>query len=137
MRISIVGMQFVDAEAFVATLPNGATLVLQRDPLNKFDKNAVAVFYAGRKIGYLPKAKNREVAEFLDQHGKPPMAQDAAITGNATTATLARSPNSGYPMADITLEQSNVERTAATGPAGAGGAPEAKGKDQGGGKAEG
>jgi hypothetical protein len=112
-RYSIVGMNWRKAEAFVAGLPEGEVLTLVRDPRNEHDKNAVAVFCGSRHIGYLPKANNARVAEFIDREGDlrrdlyPSLiALDAALKDQpeerrAIEGRLVRSPNSGYPQVEV------------------------------------
>lgn len=110
---SIVGMNHAKAEDFVKSLPAGTPLVLVREPLNEFDRNAIAVWAQGRKIGFIPKAQNKVLAQFIDQSGRdwigsklePEIAQDASPDfprGKAIDASFFRSPNSHYPMVEVT-----------------------------------
>jgi hypothetical protein len=98
---SIVGMNFRKAEDFVKSLPTGIEATLVREPQNPFDANAVAVWINGRHVGYVPKAQNKVLADFIDQQGGK-MALDGALIGEkAIPAKFVRSPNSGYPMVEV------------------------------------
>ena len=52
----IVGAQFAGALDLVANLCVGEELELVSEPNNKFDTNAVMVFYQGHKLGYIERA---------------------------------------------------------------------------------
>ena len=115
MNYSIVGMNHRKAEAFVAALKPGVKVKLVREPDNKFDKNAVAVWIDDVHVGYIPKNQNVALAAAIDATGKlwtPPVP---VVTGNvamdssasftkAIDAKFVRSPNSGYPMAEVAAE---------------------------------
>ena len=47
----------------------GDKVKLVREPHNGYDKNAIAIFVGGRKIGFIPKEKNSELASFMDAGG--------------------------------------------------------------------
>lgn len=109
---SIVGMNHRDSEYFVKGLQAGIDAVLVREPHNKFDANAVAVWINRRHVGYVPKAQNKVLAAFIDQAGRnwtAPIAADlstSAMDANITVhravdAKFVRSPNSGYPMVEV------------------------------------
>lgn len=107
---SIVGMNFTKCEDFVKTIEPGARVVLIREPTNTFDPNAIAVWIAGRRVGYIPKKQNAVLASFIDQTGvcdstgrageMIAMDQNPA-TVRAIDAKFVRSPNSGYPMVEV------------------------------------
>jgi hypothetical protein len=42
-------------------------LILKREPTNKFDANAVAIYYGAKKLGYVPKGFAKELAPQVDQ----------------------------------------------------------------------
>lgn len=110
-RYSIVGMNFRKSEAFVAALEAGAKLSLVRDPTNKFDKNAVAVWCGDVHIGYVPKTHNGVLSKFIDENGTDRVGEtavaDAGGAGGGSAplkmieAKFVRSPNSSYPMAEV------------------------------------
>jgi hypothetical protein len=69
---SIVGTNFkgAGAVAVIGALKRGAHLELRREADNKYDRNAVGVYFGGRHLGYVPKSDNRELAFLLDH--RPP-----------------------------------------------------------------
>lgn len=114
---SIVGMEHQKAEEFIKGLTAGVLATLVREPNNPFDRNAVAVWIEGRKVGFIPKKQNGVLAQFIDQQGsyvkdlgigataKEIMAMDANIVppvmSRAIPAKFIRSPNSSYPMVEV------------------------------------
>lgn len=49
-------------------MADGESLVLSREPENKFDPHAVAVLFDGwKKMGYVPKVDARAIAKVLDK----------------------------------------------------------------------
>src|SRR5437016_1584714 len=107
-RYSIVGTQFTGGGesivTFVASLKPGVPALLVREPGNQYDKNAIAVYVDGKKIGYVPKKQNAVLAQFIDQNGiVRDLAMDATLptTERAIAATFVRSPNSNYPMVEV------------------------------------
>lgn len=48
-------------------LCEGATLRLIREATNPYDANAVAVYFRGDKLGYVPRRENAAVAQLLDR----------------------------------------------------------------------
>ncbi len=109
-QYSIVGMEHQKATDFLKALATGAPAVLIREPDNEFDRNAIAVWIEGRKVGYIPKKQNVALAAFIDQTGicdstsrageLIAMDQDPA-TSRAIDAKFFKSPNSGYPMVEV------------------------------------
>lgn len=102
---SIVGMNYIKTEDIVAALKPGAAITLVREPNNEHDKNAVAVWANGQRVGYIPKKQNLVLAQFIDQQPIRSMAFDSG-TGfktdvRAVDAKFVRSPNSGYPMVEV------------------------------------
>lgn len=113
---SIVGMKHAGTEQFVASLKPGLAVTLVREPENKFDKRAVAVWCGDKKIGYLPGNQNAEISAKIDAMGKawtPParpvagdgeMAKDASLTVHQSMdATFIRSPSSSYPQIAVEI----------------------------------
>lgn len=64
----IAGTTYRENIAEIAeTLKAGATLSLQREPENKFDPSAIAVYDSENNIlGYVPRAKNEVLARLLE-----------------------------------------------------------------------
>jgi hypothetical protein len=77
---SIVGTNFKGAEAvaLVGALRKGTRLELRREADNKYDRNAVGVYFSGQHLGYVPKSDNRELAFLLDH--RPPGSLTAELT---------------------------------------------------------
>jgi hypothetical protein len=63
----VAGFQFHQGEAAWPSLFIGAPLALQREPSNPHDVDAVAVYFKAEKLGYVPRAENRAVAQMLDR----------------------------------------------------------------------
>lgn len=66
----LAGFQFYAGRELWDEMKAGDALVLVREPDNTHDANAVRVEWRGRKLGYLPRAENRAVAEEMDRGGK-------------------------------------------------------------------
>lgn len=106
---SIVGMNHQGTEAIVAELKPGTAVTLVREPDNKFDAFAVAVWVAGVHVGYIPKSHNKPLAAKIDADGELTaiMGMDEGGgnvqtgRGKAINAKFVRSPNSGYPMVEV------------------------------------
>jgi hypothetical protein len=104
---SIVGTGFCgkEAEALVKELKPGEDLVLIREPTNKFDKNAVQVWARDVHIGYLPKAKNQQIAMAMDEELKGPSAAALIAAGQTVVPVkggkFTLSPNSAFPQAEV------------------------------------
>ena len=111
---SIVGMNYIKTEGVVAALAVGTAVTLVREPNNEFDKNAVAVWVNGQRVGYIPKKTNAALAQFIDQTGSdwetPVILAEDGISAKTLTgggvmksipAIFVRSPNSGYPMCQV------------------------------------
>lgn len=112
---SIVGMEHQGTTEIVAALEPGIAVTLVREPENKFDKNAIAVWIDGRRVGYVPKSQNVALAAHIDQNGiaaimngqpieaaKAILGQDnALVETKIMEAKFIRSPNSSYPMVSV------------------------------------
>jgi hypothetical protein len=110
---SIVGMNYIKTEDIVAALKPGTAVTLVREPNNEFDKNAIAVWVDGQRVGYIPKKTNEALAGFIDQTGEiwdepigvaPALALDSrprVVGMKSIPAVFIRSPNSGYPMVSV------------------------------------
>lgn len=62
----INGFQYYDGEKMLPRLRVGQRLSLRREPQNRHDARAVAVYRRNRKLGYLPRVENTAVAYMLD-----------------------------------------------------------------------
>lgn len=79
--------------------------MLIREPDNKFDKNAVAVWCGERKIGYLPAKQNSVIAMAMDAELKGPSAAALIAAGETVAAVrpgiFKLSPNSAFPQVEV------------------------------------
>ena len=64
---NVAGVSFRQDEVKRCKIGDKTKLV--REPHNEYDKNAIAVFVGGRKIGFIPKKRNSELASFMDAGG--------------------------------------------------------------------
>jgi HIRAN domain len=112
-QYSIVGQKHRGLDPYLAgTLP-GVPVTMVREPKNKYDPNAVMVWIDGKHVGYIPSKTNAPLAAFIDQTGEQltlenTIAMDSALIDLASagasksiTGTFIRSPNSAYPMVQI------------------------------------
>lgn len=84
MKYSIVGQKHKGLDPYLPGIEAGSLVTLKREPDNRYDKNAVAVYIGGKHVGYIPKAENAELARMIDQTGG--MAMDATLVRSRTTA---------------------------------------------------
>jgi len=58
----ITGTHFASPGAwdFVAKLRSGVPLIMKREPDNKYDHEAIAIYWGSRKLGYVPNAARDE-----------------------------------------------------------------------------
>ena len=62
----LAGSQYYSANRVWGEIRIGDRLSLAREPDNRHDRNAVRVEWKGQKLGYVPRAENRAVAQALD-----------------------------------------------------------------------
>ena len=66
-RSVVAGFRHHEAPLLWPTLRAGAPLDLVREADNASDADAVAVYWRGRKLGYLPRGENLMAASLLDR----------------------------------------------------------------------
>lgn len=66
-EVQLAGFQYHAGESVWAELAEGHLLVLVREPGNPFDRSAIRVDWQGRKLGYVPRASNCQLANLMDQ----------------------------------------------------------------------
>jgi len=66
-RSHLAGFRHHEAPVFWPALRRGAPLNLVREAENPSDADAVAVYWRGRKLGYLPRGENLMAACLLDR----------------------------------------------------------------------
>lgn len=62
----LAGFQYHAGKTLWAQMRVGDALTLIREPDNAHDAKAVRVEWQGRKIGYVPRRENADVARFMD-----------------------------------------------------------------------
>ena len=104
-RYSIVGQKHLGLDPYLTGILPGTPVVLVREPTNAYDPNAIQVWIAGERVGYLPKGDAAKLAPTMDQLPKRSLALDSSGESvRAIDATFARSPNSAYPQCIIETE---------------------------------
>lgn len=63
----LAGFQYHAGKAVWPQLRVGDTLALVREPDNPYDAKAVRVEWQGRKLGYVPRRENADVARLMDR----------------------------------------------------------------------
>lgn len=63
----LAGFQYYGGKILWDEMREGDRLALVREPDNPHDANAVRVEWRGTKLGYLPRAENRDVARAMDR----------------------------------------------------------------------
>lgn len=63
----IAGFKHYDGPEVETLLETGMPLQLNREPHNRYDKNAVEVYTGEAKLGYLPRNINHTIAKLMDQ----------------------------------------------------------------------
>ena len=61
----IAGFTYYDGLEVIDQLTLGAMVTLKSEPENPNDPDAVAVYFGGTKLGYVPRAKNSELSQLL------------------------------------------------------------------------
>jgi hypothetical protein len=62
----LAGFQYHAGRTLWPQMQVGDALTLVREPANRYDPRAVRVEWQGRKIGYVPRRENADVARMLD-----------------------------------------------------------------------
>lgn len=65
-RGPLAGAQYYAVAELLPEMRPGDALTLVREPGNRHDPGAIRIEWRGRKLGYLPRAANREAAAALD-----------------------------------------------------------------------
>lgn len=63
----ITAFQYYDGPEVADLLETGLSLILNREPHNRWDKNAVEVYAGEAKLGYIPRSENSNIAWLMDQ----------------------------------------------------------------------
>ncbi len=62
----IAGFQYYDGPDAEPLLEAGMPLQLNREPHNRYDRNAIEIWSGDAKLGYVPRAGNKPVARLMD-----------------------------------------------------------------------
>ncbi|WP_275100241.1 HIRAN domain-containing protein [Sedimenticola hydrogenitrophicus] len=81
-RSPVAGLQYHRGEEVWPQLQAGMPLELKREPENRYDRKAVAVYWQGAQLGYVPRAENHAVGAMLDR-GQPVKARISALSPGA------------------------------------------------------
>ncbi|HDP54591.1 MAG TPA: DNA-binding protein [Bacteroidetes bacterium] len=65
-HFTIAGFTYYDGALAFSKLRVGTRLKLVAEPKNQFDKNAVVLYLKKYKLGYIPRAHNREISKVLN-----------------------------------------------------------------------
>lgn len=63
----ITGFQYYDGRDVEHLLETEMPILLNRQPHNKYDKNAIEVYSGEAKLGFIPRSDNKVIAEIMDQ----------------------------------------------------------------------
>ena len=63
----VAGFQYHDGENIWRRLRAGDNLALVREPGNRYDSRAIAVYWKQHKLGYVPRRENATLAQMLDR----------------------------------------------------------------------
>lgn len=64
-NFSLAGFTYYDGIEVFQELKVGTLLTMQTEPENKYDPNAVAIYYGDKKLGFIPKEENKQIFQFL------------------------------------------------------------------------
>ena len=64
----VAGTGYAECTHVLDQLRSGDRLTLAREPANPHDRDAVRVDWRARKVGYIPRERNRAIARMLDSH---------------------------------------------------------------------
>jgi len=78
----LAGSQYYDLDLTREQIRLGDELSLIRESNNRNDRNAIRVEWRGRKLGYIPRAHNRAVAQAIDD-GETLIARISQIRDDA------------------------------------------------------
>ncbi|HSW62010.1 MAG TPA: HIRAN domain-containing protein [Dissulfurispiraceae bacterium] len=78
----IAGFQYYRGESVWARLTAGDSIRLVRESENRYDENAIEVFWKDEKLGYIPRSDNVMLAQMMDRRLK----LQARISGLAVSS---------------------------------------------------
>lgn len=66
LQCFVRGFQYYDGHKLLHQMQQNRMLTLQREPNNKYDECAIAIYYQTQKIGYIPREENEILSKILD-----------------------------------------------------------------------
>lgn len=63
----IAGFQYYDGPDAESLLEAGMPLQLNREPHNRYDRNAIEIWSGDAKLGYVPRSGNKHIARLMDE----------------------------------------------------------------------
>ncbi len=66
LHTNVAGVYYHSPEEFADAIKEKDTIELKREPNNEYDKFAIALYFQGIKIGFIPKDKNEVMANLMD-----------------------------------------------------------------------
>lgn len=66
----VAGYRYYDGKKIENKIRPGDKTLLKREPENKYDRDAIAIYTLGHKIGYIPRRHNPLIALMMDQKAK-------------------------------------------------------------------
>ncbi len=82
----LAGVSFEGRQDVIAGLRVGAAVQLQRQPENRFDENAIAVFFGALQLGFINKGIAKHLAPLIDA-GARYQARIESLTGGTPSAS--------------------------------------------------
>lgn len=67
LNAKVAGFRYYGGEKVWPGIRPGDPITLRREPGNPHDRRAVALYWQGEKLGYLPRVDNTVIAGLLDQ----------------------------------------------------------------------
>jgi hypothetical protein len=93
----------------IRALAPGVRLDLVREPENPYDANAIAVHLGGRRLGYVPRCANAELARLLDEGGRVVAEVERTLDADNRGDDFAfTSYYNGDPLIRLTLGESVI-----------------------------
>jgi hypothetical protein len=65
-HFDLAGFTYYDGVEVFQKLSIGKTLELVAEPENKYDPNAIAIYFMKKKLGYVPRTENQIISQLLN-----------------------------------------------------------------------
>lgn len=82
LQFFIAGFRFYNGPNLLAQIKEGDLLQLIREPENKHDKAAIALYWKNEKIGYVPQAENSVLSKLIDANALELLAEITHLNNN-------------------------------------------------------